>query len=326
MSPDPFFQPELGGSESTPDDCQARCPKSRPGGFCGACIDPACLRIGEDGSVRVGLSATPEDWFGTLSALGSVLHLTRNRIAVLGQIGPVPTLGDWRNPVLPRDADARLAPNLAEHASLWAVREPSPLGMAYGFEARDASGQAFQRIVLTAPARRELFEQFVTEHQSPADETIGWFSPNTSASQRRCRAIEERAGFLRSCLAAGSTQIRALPLNFVPRVLNAVARARLPIRTTHYTRALVRAVVWTPEVNEANRATDAVEFIHGENVGLHLQPASVAGVWLRQGRCVCCDQEQWTVEITDANDHVGLAITVGDDRNEAYWREILLTI
>jgi len=123
MATDPFFQSNLIWSPSV-GDCEARCPQSGRGGFCGVSIHPACLRIGRDGSVRVGLSATPQDWFGMLSGLGDVLHLTRNHLAVLGQIGPVPEVNDWRQPVLPRDTDGWMSPNLAEHASVWAVREP----------------------------------------------------------------------------------------------------------------------------------------------------------------------------------------------------------
>jgi hypothetical protein len=326
MSPDPFFQPGVLWNQSASEHCHSNCRERGPGGFCSACIHPACLRIADDGTVRVGLSAAPEDWFTMLPALGNVLHLTRNAVAVLGQIAPVPTLFDRRNPVLPRDAAGTFTPNLAEHASLWAVREPSPLGPAYGFETRDVSGHAFQRIVLTAPANRELFERFVTDHQSPPNEAAHWFPPNHAASAQRQRALARRIPFLRAQFARPAPSVRALPPRAAAHLFAAAAKQSLPLRTTHYTPALVRAATWTPQTREISSPTNDVEFIHGEASGLHLFPSAIASVWLWQGRCDCCDKQHWTVEIGDALDRIALAITVGDSRLESDWRELLTAV
>lgn len=323
MSPDPFFQHDALVGQPALARCSWHCHCREEGGFCGARIHPECLRLGLDGSVRVGLSASPEVWFATLNALGRVLHLTRNEVAVFGQIGSVPALHDWHNPVLPRNANGGLSPNLAEHASLRAVREPSPLGPAYGFEACDVSGQAFQRIVLTAPANRELFEHFVTDHQSPSDEAAHWFAPNHSASTRRRRALAGRIPFLRSRHASGAGLVRALSAGDISQIFSAAAKLNLPVRTTHYTPALVRAAVWTPELREPQDSHTKVEFFHSAETGLHVFLPAIASVWLWQGRCDCCAEEHWTVEIADKNEHVALTITVGDARFESDWREML---
>lgn len=276
--------------------------------------------------MRVSLSAPPEAWFAMLHQLGEVLHLTRNPVAVLGAIAPLPELTDWRNPALPRDPNNALTPNLAHYASLWAVREPSPSGTACGLEARDISGRVFQKVVLTAPARRELFEQFVISHQSPAMEAGNWCSPNHAASQERCRAITQRVGHLRSRLVKNMPYVRQLPVGILHRLLTEAARARLPIRTTHYNLALSRAAVWTPDLPDHTAIGSAdVVFYHGDYAGLHLILSAVTGVWLWQARCQCCDKQHWTIEVADANDQIGLAITVGEARLEAQWRELLST-
>lgn len=326
MSPDPFFQPEAFGTQPIITACDGSCHGCRHSGFCGACIHPQCLRIGNDGAVRVGLSAAPEDWFATLTELGSVLHLSRNEVAVLGQFGPVPALCDWRNPVLPRDAAGRFAPNLAECAGLWAVREPSPVGVAYGFEMRDVAGLAFQRLVLTAPANRDLFELFVTDHQSPPEEATGWFSPNHAASAQRRRALSGRIPFLRAQHRAGATHVRRLSSELLPEIFNAAARTGLPLRTTHYTAALVRAAIWTPQTREVSAADNRVEFISGSQAGLHLFTAAISEVWLWQGPCDCCANQHWTLEIADHHDRIALAITVGEAQMESAWREILAAL
>lgn len=276
--------------------------------------------------MRVGLSAAPEDWFATLAALGSVLHLSQNEVAVLGQFSALPALADWRNPVLPRDIAGFFAPNLAEHASLWAVREPSPAGVAYGFEARDVSGRVFQRIVLTAPANRDRFERFVTDHQSPPEEATGWFSPNHAASAQRRRALTGRIPFLRAQQADGAPHVRPLSLELLPEIFNAAIEQRLPLRTTHYTPAVVRAVIWTPQRREPASATGRVEFFSGDQAGLHLFNAAISEVWLWQGRCDCCANQHWTIEIADRNGHIALAITVGEARQESEWRKLLLDL
>ena len=293
--------------------------------FCGAKIHPDCLHIGADGSVRVSLSLPAEIWFRTICQLGEVLHLTRNPVAVLGMIAPLPELTDWSNPVLPRDAAGVLTPNLGQYASLWAVRESSPVGPAYGLEARDVSGQVFQKVVLTAPARRELFEQFVLRYQSPLAEAGNWASPNHIASRQRCGVMTQRMTYLRSRLQAGALQVRILPAAGLFRLLTAVAHTRLPIRTTHYNYALNQAAVWIPDDPEFSPGgNNAITFFHGDSVGLHLMSAAVAGAWLWQGRCHCCDKEHWTIEIGDYNDQVGLTITVGDDRLEKEWRDLVV--
>lgn len=328
MSPDPFFQLDaLRADHQSSAGCEQKCPFAERGCFCGARIHAECLHIGADNSVRVSLAAAPEEWFAVLHELGEVLHLTRNNVAVLGQLGPLPPLCDWRNPVLPRDCTGRFAPNLAEYASLRATREISPVGTAYGLEARDATGHAFQKIVLTAPARREVFESFVTAHQSPVSEAGNWFSPNHAASRERCRVIAQRIPYLRARLARGATHIRQLPVGAIPRLLTAAARARIPIRTTHFNRALNVAAVWTPDPPDAaTKANDGVEFIHGGGVGLHVFLPAASGVWLWQGQCQCCDKQYWTVEIADERDQVSLAITVGDETLEEDWRLILKEI
>lgn len=322
MLPDPFFRTL---QAETAARCEKFCPLGVGGCFCGARIHPECLHIDADGAVRVSLSAPAETWFNTLHELGEVLHLARNQIAVLGAISPLPALADWRNPVLPRDWSNGFTPNLGQYASLWAVREPSPAGTAYGLEARDVAGHTFQKIVLTAPARRELFEQFVITHQSPVSEAGNWYSPNHAASVQRCCVITQRVAYLRSRLVKGASNVRQLPVEILPRLLTTAAKLRLPLRTTHYNPALNLAVVWTPNTPDVTPdETTGIAFYNGDSVGLHLALPAVTSVWLLQGRCKCCDKHHWTIEVGDGQDHIGLAITVGDERFEADWRELLV--
>ena len=82
MSPDPFFQTQWNGNAQHVEDCSAACPWSRVSGFCGARIQPECLRIGADGTVRVGLSAPAKVWFALLPQLGEVHHVLHG-----GQVG-----------------------------------------------------------------------------------------------------------------------------------------------------------------------------------------------------------------------------------------------
>jgi hypothetical protein len=325
MSPDPFFRLDSTKSLCQPiSSCQSYCRGAAPGGFCGARIHPDCLRISDDGLVSVGLSAPARTWFTTMVQLGDVLELTRNPVAVMGQLGAMPELTDWHSSVLPRDRAGSFAPNLAEYAALRAVRESSPMGVIYGLEAQDVSGYAFQRIILTSSARHDLFERFVTDHQSSSEESIPWFAPNHNASFQRSRSIATRMQFLRSLLASGSKDACQLPINIVPQLLAAAAKVRLPIRTIHYSRALIRAAAWTPDSFDRTPGQESgVEFFHGDGVGLHINFPAIAGAWLWQGRCVCCDKQHWTVEAADVAEAVALAFTAGCEALELDWRELL---
>jgi hypothetical protein len=321
MSSDPFFrlEAERGGRSSA--DSPAACPWS------GARIQPECLRIENNGRVRVALSMPAKKWFDLLNKLGETVQLSRNAVAVLGKLGATPEIADWRNPVLPRDREGLFAPNLAEYASLWAVRELSPAGLMHGLEARDLSGEAFQRIYLAGSARRDLFEQFVTDHQSPAGETGGWFSPNQAFSRHRCRGIETRIPWLRRRVSQGGTDARKLSSDFAARVLQAATEADFPVRTTLYNRALVNTAIWTPEGHEAESlgTGNDPQFFHGNDVGLHLNlPA--ATTWLWAGRCSCCEDQRWSIELGDARNRVCLAIMAGQAILERDWRDLLSSL
>lgn len=178
LSSDPFFWSRTDFSSQIPKNFCKACPQSRIGGFCGVRIQPECLRIDLNGVVRVRLFTSARTWFDTLAQFEEVLHLTRNPVAVLGKLGQMPPLEDWRNPVLPRDHAGQFTPNLAEYAGLWAVGEASPKGVLHGLEARNNSGAVFERFLLPFGARRELFERFVTSYQSPPEEAGNWFPPN----------------------------------------------------------------------------------------------------------------------------------------------------
>ena len=324
MSPDPFFRPDVDfATQSTADYCRT-CPQSVHGGFCGVRIQPDCLRIDANGVVRVSLSATARTWFDTLADLGEVLHLTRNSVSVLGRLGQMPVLENWRNAAFPCDRSGLFTPNLAEYASLWAVREVSPVGVLHGLEVGDVSGSVFERVLLSERAHRDLFEQFVTIHQSPPEEAGTWFPANHSGSARRRASLAGRIPWLRSRLAKGAKNARRLPTAFVPKLLDAAASANFPIRTTHYHRALMRTVIWTPQVHERTKRGESFpEFYHGDDVGLHLNLQAVASVWLWSGKCACCAKKRWTVEVADTHDCIGLALMAGHEAMESDWRELL---
>lgn len=128
------------------------CPQANRGGFCGAHIHPKCLRIDREGRVRVSLAASPQAWFESLSQFGEVIHQTRNPVGIVGWSGKLPTLAHWEESPLPIDATGGYRPNLAEYASVWAIRENSPVGALYGLEVCDATGTGFERILLPASA------------------------------------------------------------------------------------------------------------------------------------------------------------------------------
>lgn len=321
---DPFFYLDnrLVGSDQT-NLCRG-CPQARTGGFCGVRIQPECLRIASDGTVRVSLAAPAQTWFDAISRLGEVLHLTRNPVTVMACLGQAPALDDWQNPVLPRDCFGCFAPNLAEYASLWAVREVSPLGALHGFEARDVSGTVFERVLLPSGARRDLFEQLVTEYQSPPEEAGPWSPANHAWSNRRRASLAGRIPWLRSRWDSGDRNVRRLPVRFVAKLLAAAARMRLPLRTTSYHAAQMRTLLWTPQTYaDTMRGDGSLDFFEGSGVGLHLNRRAIASVWLWTGRCSCCTESQWSVELADSRDHIGLAIMTGDKAAESEWRKLV---
>ncbi len=318
-----FFQPDVATANSSPDDyCQA-CPQAIRGGFCGARIHPDCLRIDSRGGVRVSLSASPQTWFATISQFDEVLHLTRNRVAVFGQLGNSPVLGQWHRSPLPRDAEQGYMPNLAEYASLWAIRENSPMGAVYGLSVRDACGMEFERVMLPASADHELFMQFVVSFQSPPEEAGCWFPPNHTSSANRRTRLATRIPRLHSQWATGDRIVRRLPVRFVPKVLAGAARMKIQLRTTYYHPALIRTVTWTPQtLAETKRREGSLEFFEGDGVGLHLDRRGVGSVWLWTGRCSCCTEQRWQIEIGDRHEHIGLTIKAGDETPDSEWREM----
>ncbi|HVY72208.1 MAG TPA: hypothetical protein VHH73_19905 [Verrucomicrobiae bacterium] len=285
-------------------------------------IQPHCLRIDPGGVVRVGLSTTPRAWFERLSLFGEVLHLTRNPIAVLGKLGPVPKLNNWLNPVTPSDLHNTYTPNLAEYATLWAVREASLAGVLHGLEARNVSGTIFERVLLPAGVNRDFFEQFVLAHQSTPEEGRPWYSPNHAWAKRQRDRLASRIPWLRARWEAGFTHVRLLPPEFPVRLLEAAGRSGFQLRLAHYSPALVRAVHWTPRLRE-EPATGCMEFFHGDDVGFHLSTKGVASAWLWTGQCACCGEDRWSVELADRSDQLGVAMMAGSGGQEPEWRRLI---
>jgi hypothetical protein len=321
MSPDSFFHSAIESAAAPASDGCQSCPR---GGFCGARIHPDCLRIDPGGTVRVSLAAAATAWFETLARLGETLHLTRNRVAVLGRLEQFPALTDWRNPLMPRDDSDLFTPNLAEYAGLWAVREMTPLGVRHGLEARDVSGAVFERVLLPDGAAREVFEAFVTDHQSPPEATSPWFPPNHAWSAQRRNNLSGRIPWLRDRLAAGAVNVRQLPTEFVAKLLAAAAQENFPVRTTHYHPALIRAAIWTPQIGEeTERNGNLPDFFQGDSVGLQLNHSAAGSAWLWTGTCSCCDEQHLTVELADANDQIGLSVIAAHKTLKAGWCDLL---
>lgn len=323
MSPEPFFRTdEYLDSYAHSQTCET-CPQATNGGFCGARIQPRCLRIDSVGTVRVSLSATARSWFDTVSQFGEVLHMSRNPVAVMGKLGQAPILNDWRNYVLPRDRSNLFSPNLSEYASLWAVREATSVGVLHGLEARDNSGAAFERYLLPTGARRDLFEQFVTAYQSPPEETGIWTPPNHIWSTQRRAKLAGRIPWLRMRWHAGDRNVRRLPTRFVSRLLAEVAQEQFEIRTGFYHPALTRIAQWMPETCAEAFENGSLQFFHGSGVGLHLNQPSIASVWLWSGKCACCTNHNWSIEVADHRDHIGLAFMAANEAGESKWRDLV---
>jgi hypothetical protein len=322
MSPDLFFHPRADfAAPFSAAPCDT-CPQAKAGAFCGARILPECLRIGADGSVRVSLSASAQTWFEMLARLGEVLQLSRNPVGVLGRLGTMPELCDGHNGPLPRSRDGLFTPNLAEYANLWAVREMSPLGAMHGFEVWDVAGHSFERIWLSHGANRELFEQFVIQYQSPPA-AGNWFPPNHAGSARRRQRLAGRIPWLRAELANASPHVRRLPPKFLAKALVAAAKANFPVRLTQYHPALIRTLIWTPQIPEEMKRRRPPDFFHGDDAGLHLHFRGVASAWLWTGQCGCCAEQRWSIELADARDHIGFALLAGDEAGETAWRELI---
>lgn len=320
----PFFQPDIVLSLPPSDTLCQNCPQARHGGFCGARTHPDCLRIDRNGTVRVSLSASPQAWFEAISQFGEVLHLTRNPVGVLGRLGNAPVLTGVQNSPLQRDETGDFLPNLAEYASLWAVRENSPMGALYGLEVRDTSGMTFERVMLPTAADHAAFSQFVVNYQSPPEKSGSWHSPNHSSSTRRRERLARRIPRLRSQWETGDRIIRRLPVRFVPKLLASAARERVEVRSTYFHPALIRSLTWTPKTHAENTRRDgALEFFHGDLTGLHLDRHGAVTAWLWTGHCACCSEQRWRIELGDAREHIGLSITAGSHPSEAQWRSLI---
>jgi len=328
MLPDPFFKTQAGTtSRNLDDECQ-HCPQLWSGGFCGARIQADCLHIGSDDTVRVGISASPTEWFEAVHSLGELLHLTRNPVAVLGKVGAAPTLADRRSPVRPRACDGMYSPNLAEYASLWAVRQMTVFGVVYGLETRDVSGAVFERFLLPPHTFPELYREFVLTHQSPCEQAGQWFAANHAASARWRVGLSTRVPWLRERWKAGDQRVRRLRSRAVLQLLGAAAQEGLPLRTTLYQPAQTRAVLWTPskEDNMSGKARRPEQFFHDNEVGLHLDLRGVNGVWLWAGRCDCCSAERWSIELAHYPDYIGLTLKAGNPSAEEAWHELIQCI
>jgi hypothetical protein len=311
---DPFFLPELVSNTTACALSHSDSSLKSGGGFCGTQIHSDCLRIDHPGTVRVSLSAPPAVWFETLSRLGEVLYLSRNSIGILGQLKKLPMVRGQHTSPLWSDASGDMQPNLSEHAALWAIRETSPVGVLYGFEAWDLSKMAFDRYVLSDGANFPLFKQFVVQYQSPIEKAINWFPPNHAHSMGRRTSLEHRIPKLRWHVSQHNSSIIPLPTHSIFKLFQEAARIRLELCLTLLQPSMIRSVTWTPDTIPLIRETpDTISFMYGQNTGFHLDTLHAGSVWLWRGRCSRCSKDHWRIEIGDVNDHVGLTIRASNE-------------
>jgi len=290
--------------------------------------DAAAGGPAQPGSRQVPLSVAPSGWFRLLEELDPAIHLARNPVAMLGLQGPLSPVGTGASVVLPQSECGRYLPNLAEHASLWAVQETHAEGILSLLEVRDAREQVGHRIVIPTGTTLGAYLEFVEAHGAPQAGSRPWFPPNHAASSRRVGSLTGRMRALRRRLAAGSPEVRRLDLNDVIGVLQQAIASEFMIRTGVYNRSLFLSSVWTPEFQAPDlQAADAsrprVSRFFGDDTGLelHHDPGAIAVLWT--GVCSCCGREKWAVEMGTAGDELALAISAVDDSHESEWRTFL---
>ncbi|MCW5557077.1 MAG: hypothetical protein KIT22_04470 [Verrucomicrobiae bacterium] len=279
-------------------------------------------------SHQVPLSVAPAAWFRLLEELAPAIHLARTSVAMLGMQGPLSPVRSGSSPVLPQSECGRYLPNLAEHASLWAVQEEHAEGLLSLLEVRDARGQVGHRIVVPAGTTLGAYLGFVDAYGAPAAGSRPWFPPNHAASSRRVGSLTGRMRALRQRLAGKSPEVRWLPLNRVIGLLQQAIASEFTIRTAVYNRSLFLSSVWMPEFQAPDlQATDPslprVSRFFGDDTGLELyhDPGAVAVLWT--GVCSCCGREKWAIEMGTADDELALSIAAVDDSQESEWRAFL---
>jgi hypothetical protein len=331
MLPDPSPLPPSDNSQDETSagfhDCFHGCPAASFTPLCSARIDPECLSIELNGAVRVSLSVPLSVWFDFLAGLGDVLQLARSPVAVLAVSGSAPVLMNHGSTLLPRSECGLFAPNLAEFASLWALREVFPDGPLYLLEVRDARGRSAQRIVIPPGDARLAFQEFVCAHQSPARLCRPWFPPNHASSAQRRASLAGRIPWLQRRLEKGACDVRKLEWRQVETLLaRAVAESQC-LRTMHYNHALVCGAVWTPEMHAARMPDEPawpnVARFFGQGTALELRRDCPASAWLWTGQCSCCSDEKWAVEIGGPDDELALALNAPDESHETDWRDFL---
>jgi hypothetical protein len=269
---------------------------------------------------RVGLAAGARDWFDSLPRLGEVLHLVRNSIATLGCLGVFPKLVNWRNEILPCDSAGILRPHLADYASLWAVKETAEAGVLHGLEVRDIAGNAFEKVVLVNQSDRDWFEQFVTAHQSPAEQAGAWCSPNHTVSQKHRSRLSGRVPWLQIRSKGDGWDVHSPPIEFLPRLLVKAAELKIPLKTVHHSPALMRTAIWTPHAAEGSPGS-----FHDQRTILNLNLRTISGLWLWTSQEDGLEQT-WSVEVSDSQNRLALTLTAADASLEPVWRNLLWSI
>lgn len=292
-----------------------------------ASISPECRIVENDQTVRVPLSLPAGDWFQFLQEQDDLLHFAHSSVAVLARFGPIPALNWARSSVVPTSVGGEFSPNLAEHASLWAVRESYPEGPVYLLEVRDVQGGVSQRFVIPAGPARVRYESLVARYQSRPGKHRPWCPPNSRENGRRLTSLRSRIPSLRQRFSAGSDQVRRLPLSRVAGLLARAVGAGQRLQTRVYNPSLILTATWTPEFHTPAWSSVAageptVRFL-GEGTGLELRHQTDGSAWLWTGACSCCGVEKWAVEVGTREDQLALSLTAADPLQEAEWREFL---
>ncbi|MBX3746848.1 MAG: hypothetical protein KF833_16180 [Verrucomicrobiae bacterium] len=287
----------------------------------------------------MALHAGPSAWFDLLAALGDLTFVTHVSGATLGWCGDAPRFDhtDW--PVLPASRTWPYAPNLAEFARLWALREIDATGVRHLLAVQNTPGAVFHRIIVPPGPGSDRLLAFIERHQLPPDRTRPWFPPNHARAAERHACVHQRIPWLQSRWAARSPRIRRLSLVQTLDLLAAAVSHAQPLRTMLYSEPLICGTAWIPEriVAEPRPASPLPPSPHasrklpwrlrlfGGASGLELLPHLIGSAWLWMDQCACCQRSRWAVEIGGIDDRLILALLATHDTTEPAWRRFLRT-
>lgn len=238
-----------------------------------------------------------------------------NPAAVLGSLGPYPTLQLAPHRSFAWTDDAELMVDFTAWCHVDASAETFGNGTASLFNVVAEDPTNAHRVILPPDANHRAFAQMLHRYAARPGPS------NEPAPEHPPAPWHARLAPRLTWLHQNPPGAQRLTTSDLLQILAVSHAERFLIQTGVYTPCVIQRAIWPLE--EIMRTRSGLIWSRGADSFLELAPDAFAECWLVTARCLCCDEQRWTIECFTDNHRLAFTLQCGHPTDESRWRSLI---